>query len=274
MHRFTDTTHRRAFTLVEMLVVVAIISLLISIMMPSLGRARDQAKGVHCLARLKEFGIALASYENQNKDMLPPAEYEPDKEDETLKYGWCEPLWRFVYREHVFDLNRPILDPADGEPASFPVQRNLDRDRWEDYFVCRASAFQGPNSGHYRVYLPAWSASSYSIHDDGTFGDDTFPDPRQSVSRTAIRPKLPLIGDANERSERGDGLGNDDCSYIDAGEANYAGLNGDGNRFADRHMGGTNYLYQDLHADWNQALRRELAVDYDLNGIEDVDIVP
>ena len=274
VRRFIDTTRPGAFTLIEMLVVVAIIGLLISILMPSLGRARDQAKGVHCLARLKEFGHAIASYENVYKDMLPPAEWEPDEDDPAVKYGWCELLWQYVYREHVFDPNRPILDPSDNEPADFPVQRNLESERWEEYFVCKASAFHGAHSGHYRVYLPAWSASSYSIRADGTFGDDTVPDPRQSASRSAIRPKLPLIGDANEVSARGDGLGFDDCSYIDAGEANDAGLCRGGNRFSDRHLGGTNFLFQDLHADWSQSLRARLAVDYDLNGIEDVSIVP
>ena len=97
---------------------------------------------------------------------------------------------------------------------------------------------------------------------------------RAAPTRAAIRPKLPILADANEMSARGDGLGADDCSYVDAGEANYAGLERDGNRFSDRHFGGTNYLFQDLHAEWSQGLRQRLAVDYDLNGIEDVEVVP
>ncbi|MCH7926217.1 MAG: hypothetical protein IIC51_11845, partial [Planctomycetes bacterium] len=90
------------------------------------------------------------------------------------------------------------------------------------------------------------------------------------------RPTLPLLGDANEDSERGDGLGNDDCSYIDAGEADYAGSNGrtNGNRFSDRHYGGTNYLFQDMHGAWDVRLRSELARDYDLNGVQDIDVQP
>jgi len=272
--RRSSNTARQAFTLIELLTVVAIIGLLISILMPSLGRARDQAKGTHCLARLKEFGNAIASYENIYHDILPPAQWEPDENDPNLEYGWCELVWRYVYREPVFDEKRPIIDFVDAEPADYPVQRNIDGDRWERYFLCNASPFREANSGHYRVYLPSWSAASYSICSDGTFGDLTLPNPRQSCSRSAIRPKLPLIGDANEMSVRGDGLGFDDCSYIDAAEANFAGVGGNGNRFLDRHYGGTNYLFQDLHGAWDPNLREKLAVDYDLNGIEDVDVAP
>jgi prepilin-type processing-associated H-X9-DG protein len=119
----------------------------------------------------------------------------------------------------------------------------------------------GISSGHYRVYLPAWAAGSYDILPNGQYGLDTHANPNYSGQRDRIRPKLPLMGDANDRSERGDGLGDDDCSYIDAGEANYVGSDGvsNGNRFSDRHYGGANYLFQDLHGAWKPKLREELA---------------
>lgn len=251
---------------------MAIISLLISMLMPSLSRARAQAKGVHCLARLKEFGNALAAYEGTSGGLLPPARWYPDPAtfdnvepgqidpEHPIQYGWMEILFPFVYREAV------------RVPQNYPVQRNIDGRRWEEYFLCKAAGTSGVTSGDYRVYLPAWSAGSYALEADGRYGNTTRANPDLATPRELIRPKLPLIGDANERSERGDGIGTDDCSFIDAGEADFAGSNGrtNGNRFSDRHYGGTNYLFQDLHAAWSTKLREELARDYDLNGMIDV----
>lgn len=260
--------HTPAFTLIELLTVVAIISLLISILMPSLSRARDQAKSIHCLARLKEFGNALASYENIYNDLLPPALWvkhdQADPEVELGTYGWCEALWSFVYKE-------PINLAED-----LPVQRNVEGQKWEEYFICRASSVHGVNSGHYRVYLPAWAAGSYSILADETFGDATHANPYFSATRSAIRPRLPLLGDANELSYRCVGPEPDDlASFIDAGEADEAGTSGNnGNRFSDRHYGGTNYLFQDLHAKWDTKLRQQLAIDWDLNGVNDIEVAP
>jgi|GEM_PF-919835 len=280
---YGTSSARGAFTLIEMLVVISIISLLISILMPSLSRARAQAKGVHCLAKLKDIGNAIGTYENVSSGSLPPALWNPSLIDENadaanqrvrrgadrvpvFDYGWAELLFTYLYAEPV------------NVTSDFPVLRNVESQRWENYFVCKAVGDdQGISSGHYRVYLPAWSAGSYQLGEAQVYNEaQTRADPRRPAHREQVRPKLPLIGDANERSERGDGFGSDECSYIDAGEANYAGSNGrtNGNRFSDRHYGGTNYLFQDLHGAWNTRLRNDLARDYDLNGVQDIEVYP
>ncbi|HVX86629.1 MAG TPA: prepilin-type N-terminal cleavage/methylation domain-containing protein [Phycisphaerae bacterium] len=63
---------RSGFTLIELLVVVAIIALLISILLPSLARARDQAKKTACASNLHQLGIALTTYTAEFDGNLPP----------------------------------------------------------------------------------------------------------------------------------------------------------------------------------------------------------
>lgn len=65
-------THRRdAFTLIELLVVVSIIAILISILVPSLAKARVQAKRSVTLAHLHGLGTAVTVYANENRDRFP-----------------------------------------------------------------------------------------------------------------------------------------------------------------------------------------------------------
>lgn len=70
------TAQRRAFTLVELLVVIGIIALLISILLPSLSAAREQAKSIKCMSNLRSIGQAINAYAIENKGVLVPCDVE------------------------------------------------------------------------------------------------------------------------------------------------------------------------------------------------------
>ena len=61
---------RKAFTLVELLVVIAIIALLMALLMPALERAREQGKRAICLNNLRQLMIAWNLYADDNDDKI------------------------------------------------------------------------------------------------------------------------------------------------------------------------------------------------------------
>lgn len=62
---------RTAFTLVELLVVIGIIAVLVAILLPALGKARESAKRTACASNLRQIGLAMHMYANDHKLWLP-----------------------------------------------------------------------------------------------------------------------------------------------------------------------------------------------------------
>jgi prepilin-type N-terminal cleavage/methylation domain-containing protein/prepilin-type processing-associated H-X9-DG protein len=109
---------RKAFSLIELLVVVAIIALLVTILLPSLDRARQQAKNVNCQSNVRQLGLANFGYALENAGHLVPAA----KDIHLSNYGHHR--WH-GYREHANDPFDPLRGPlasylADGKVKQCP----------------------------------------------------------------------------------------------------------------------------------------------------------
>ena len=80
-------TKKTGFTLVELLVVIGIIALLISILLPSLNKARETANRVKCQSNLSQMGKALLLYSNENKGAFPRTKLQTTAGQITLSYS-------------------------------------------------------------------------------------------------------------------------------------------------------------------------------------------
>jgi prepilin-type N-terminal cleavage/methylation domain-containing protein len=84
---------RGGFTLVELLVVIGIIALLVSMLMPALGKVRDQANGAKCSNNLRQLMTATIMFAGDHKGRLPGGEYDynrPDPEERCWVYNGAD----------------------------------------------------------------------------------------------------------------------------------------------------------------------------------------
>ena len=110
------------FTLIELLVVISIIALLVSILLPSLATARQQAQSSVCLANLKRISTSMVLYMQDNYSMFPPFRLKKaratDAEGYRNQWGRKSPRWQWFVADDI----QPMIDP--GKYGAVPPNGN------------------------------------------------------------------------------------------------------------------------------------------------------
>lgn len=106
---------RKAFTLIELLIVIAIIAILASMLLPALRNAREQANSIRCQANLRQLGSVFHSYVSDWKGFLPP-----NLGGDTGGVLWPRFMCQFLeyYPYKTSDRNMITVCPSDQNPGS------------------------------------------------------------------------------------------------------------------------------------------------------------
>lgn len=124
-----------AFTLIELLTVIAIIGVLAAILIPTVGAVRARAKQAQCASNLRQIGVAMAAYADANRGSFPETSHGALADLESVS-------WIYTLRPYLGDVDEVRLCPLDPKReerlrlrlSSFVMNDYLDAKTYYDPF--------------------------------------------------------------------------------------------------------------------------------------------
>ena len=139
---FLRQPDRNGFSLVEMLVVIAIIGGLIAILLPAVQQVRESARHAQCLNKLRQIGLSALNFEAANNNLPPPSYGEDEFEESGSTFVLLLPYVEDNTRFAQIDLDRSVSDAPNLEFTS----RRL------DLYLCPSMSFSNyENEGSYII---------------------------------------------------------------------------------------------------------------------------
>lgn len=215
-----QSPNKNVFTLIELLVVISIISLLISILLPALGKARDAARQVQCIVNVRGMAFADTMYASDSKDWVVPISVRKNFPTDMGRLAWnVNPLYRSIANANGTGYSSTSPKWASNRhcPKSQRAKNNANPDGWSEIQNSYAPNADYPTSN------PFWSGKV-----------------------PAIIVRLTDVIDAQNKIMFLDVLGTWNPGFNKA--VGYTGESGPSGYVAYRHNGGASLSYFDGHA--------------------------
>jgi prepilin-type N-terminal cleavage/methylation domain-containing protein len=172
---------RRGFTIVELLVVIAIIGVLIGLLLPALQAARESARRVICVNKLKQIGVALNNY-NQAHGHFPPGSTSEDTQIGGPYYTtWTIDVLPYLEQQSLFDK-------WDQKTGLYSNQNKELRESFVDAYLCPddidTDKLGVPDTGPGGDGWTLWAPGSYramSGHSSGANGNLYWDNPKFAI---------------------------------------------------------------------------------------------
>ena len=151
--------HKKAFTLLELLVVIAVITLLLSVTLPALSLAKEAARKLLCSTNLHAVGIGLMSYQAEHSERLPPQYDRWGPARQTYDNQHMEPWVSYVAYHQDETTSAGLLKPL--QLAYLWNQKSLDD---PSVFYCASQRSRGDNQPYTFDYYTADGAYEWGAY--------------------------------------------------------------------------------------------------------------
>jgi prepilin-type N-terminal cleavage/methylation domain-containing protein/prepilin-type processing-associated H-X9-DG protein len=278
-NNWTRGTRSKGFTLIELLVVIAIIAILAAILFPVFARARENARRASCMSNMKQIGLGLMQYTQDNDEKYPSAYFYKDNAGDTNGYiHWSGATRPYVKSDQLFvcpsDMNGGLLPTNPHDPTYSNAWNGMDAQVPRISYTANAAIMprkRSTNDGPNTVALAAIEDTAGTIM-VAEFNNTTACVNDTSTGQTTLgfkgkshRPAngfmkaggAPYVGqsvaDVSEASVQAvtparAQQGQDACKATGYGGGQVHIVYAD----FEKHLAGSNYTFADGHAKWHK----------------------